>query len=78
MLWHFRSRSQFTLDREYVLWFVVFWVVAVPVFVVEHRIRKRIGPHEGFEFAAIFAHWTIITIGTVALVAFVEWIAGNL
>ncbi len=77
LVWHFGSRSSFSPDGEDLLWFAAFAVVAVPVLVVEDRLRKKIGPHEGFELVAVLVHWTIIVIGSVGLVLVVRWIAGH-
>jgi hypothetical protein len=77
VLWHFGWRPSFRLDRENLLWFVAFCAIAVPVLVVEDRILKKVGPHEGFKLAAVFVHSVIFVIVAIALALVIRWAAGK-
>ncbi len=78
LMWHFGWRPSFRLEGQDLLWFVAYWVIAVPLLVVEDRIRKRIGPHQGFELAVVIVRDTIIVVGSVGLALVVLWMAGTL
>ena len=77
ILWHFGWRPSFRLDRDNLVWFVAFCAIAFPVLVVEDRILKKVGPHEGFKLAAVFVHSVIFVIVAIALALIIQWIAGK-